>query len=151
MKTTKRKREPSAPKAKSPTGRSKSVEAPPAPTPAPVIEAVAAAKPVAQSPSSAPSVQGANSLVLASNCSVREAVSLKEALCMLLEQDEVVLDAGNLQRIDTATVQLLCAFVRDRAKANRKVTWAGESATLRDAARLLGVTEMLALAAGAAA
>jgi ABC-type transporter Mla MlaB component len=70
---------------------------------------------------------------------------------MLLEQDEVVLDAGNLQRIDTATVQLLCAFVRDRAKANRKVTWAGESATLRDAARLLGVTEMLALAAGAAA
>jgi ABC-type transporter Mla MlaB component len=158
MKTTKRKREPSAAKAKRPSARAKTVEAAavsetiPAPEPMPVVEAVSVpAEPLEQPKASAPAAETGSSLVLASNCSVREAASLKEALCMLLENDDVVLDAGNLERVDTATVQLLCAFVRERAKTNRKVTWAGDSAPLRDAARLLGVTELLALPQGAAA
>src|SRR5262245_1191952 len=124
MKTTKRKRATTAAaeKAKSPTGRAKAAPTPAEPIAAPAIEPVATP-----------------TLVLASICSVREAAALKDSLVRLLPMDEVVLDVGNLERIDTASMQLLCAFVRDRAKANRNVTWAGDSVSLRDAARLLGV------------
>jgi ABC-type transporter Mla MlaB component len=150
MKTTKRKREPATTpeKAKGPTGRAKAAqESTTARTAAPTVEAAASVQPSA----AAASKSAPNSLVLSSICSVREAAALKDSLSQLLELEEVTVDTANLERIDTATVQLLCAFVRDRAKANRKVTWAGESATLRDAARLLGVADMLALPPGAAA
>jgi ABC-type transporter Mla MlaB component len=55
----------------------------------------------------------------------------------------VTVDARALERIDTATVQLLCAFVRDRSGRNQSVTWLGDAQALQDAARLLGVRGLL--------
>jgi ABC-type transporter Mla MlaB component len=57
----------------------------------------------------------------------------------------VTLDVSAVERVDTATMQLLCAFVRDRSGRNQSVTWRGESAALQDAVRLLGVGALLGL------
>jgi ABC-type transporter Mla MlaB component len=115
MKTTKRKREPAA--------------------------AVAAAPAATRAARKA-----AACVVLASNCGVKDAAELKQSLCELAEQSGAVsIDVRNLERLDTATMQLLCAFVRDRTTRDLKVEWQGESTVLHEAARLLGVTELLAL------
>jgi ABC-type transporter Mla MlaB component len=85
-------------------------------------------------------------LVLAANCSVKDAAELKQSLCLHLEDAEpVALDIGKVERIDTSTMQLLCAFARDRAAHQRKVEWLGDSPIVRDAARLLGVEALLIL------
>lgn len=85
-------------------------------------------------------------VALASNCSVKDAGALKDSLCAVADAAEpVVLDAGSVERIDTATVQLLCAFVRERVGRNQAVVWQGVSAVLLEAARLLGVQALLAL------
>ena len=92
------------------------------------------------------------SVVLASHCSVKDAASLKASLCTVLNESETVtLDVSGVERIDTATMQLLCAFVRDRAAHAQRVRWQGSSGALNEAARLLGVGDMLAPAATGAA
>jgi ABC-type transporter Mla MlaB component len=85
-------------------------------------------------------------IVLASNCSVKDAAELKQSLCLHLEQaSPVTLDVGSVERVDTSTVQVLCAFVRDRSAQQRKVEWLGDSSVVREAARLLGVEPLLCL------
>jgi ABC-type transporter Mla MlaB component len=85
-------------------------------------------------------------VVLASNCNVKDAGELKQSLCHYLDDVmAVALDVGKVERVDTSTMQLLCAFVRDRAARDRKVEWVGDSRVIRDAARLLGVEELLSL------
>jgi len=96
--------------------------------------------------SSAP--PAASTVTLAANCSLRDAVSLKNFLGAVVEtSDRVVLDAASVERVDTATMQLLCAFVRERAANNRSVAWHGVSTALSEAARLLGVQSLLGLPA----
>jgi ABC-type transporter Mla MlaB component len=83
-------------------------------------------------------------VVLAANCSVKDAAALKISLCAIAnESTEVTLDVSAVERVDTATMQLLCAFVRDRSGRNQSVAWRGESQALQDAVRLLGVGELL--------
>lgn len=86
-------------------------------------------------------------LVLQADCTLAEADSLQAALTGLLEEPRTVtLDAGAVQRIDTAALQLLAAFVRDRRLAGRIVGWREAERTLEPAARLLGMSDMLGLA-----
>jgi len=83
-------------------------------------------------------------IVLAAHCSVKDAAALKTSLSVVSQaSDAVTLDVGAVERIDTATMQLLCAFARDRAGRQQSVTWTGESQALQDAARLLGVHALL--------
>jgi ABC-type transporter Mla MlaB component len=85
-------------------------------------------------------------IVLASNCNVKDANELKQSLCHYLDDGApVALDVGKVERVDTSTIQLLCAFVRDRTSRDRKVEWLGDSLVIRDAARLLGVEALLCL------
>jgi ABC-type transporter Mla MlaB component len=85
-------------------------------------------------------------IVLASNCNVKDANELKQSLCHYLDDGApVALDVGKVERVDTSTIQLLCAFVRDRTARDRKVEWVGDSLVIRDAARLLGVEALLCL------
>lgn len=125
------------------------------PTAAVVAEPVAevAAEPVVESAEAVvaeaaaePVVASAPIVVLASNCSVKDAAALKTSLCACSNHgDAVTLDVSAVERVDTATMQLLCAFVRDRSDRNQSVTWRGESAALQDAVRLLGVGALLGL------
>jgi ABC-type transporter Mla MlaB component len=86
-------------------------------------------------------------IVLAANCSVKDAAALKSSLCALAnEGGAVTLDTSAVERVDTATMQLLCAFVRDRSARNQSVMWRGVSQALNDAVRLLGVAALLGFA-----
>jgi len=85
-------------------------------------------------------------LILAADCTVAEADALKSALAGRLDESEpVTVDVSALQRIDTAGLQLLAAFVRDRRTAGHTVAWRGRAPALEAAAGLLGLHHMLEL------
>jgi ABC-type transporter Mla MlaB component len=113
--------------------------------------ATAPAEPVAATPAtaSAPAAEPARSesvVALASNSTVKDAAALKSTLAQVLEAPgSVTIDAKSVERIDTAIIQVLCAFVRDRAERNLAIEWRGTPQPLFDAARLLGVGALLAL------
>lgn len=86
------------------------------------------------------------SLTLGAECTVAEADGLKSELARRLDESgTVTLDVTALQRIDTAGLQLLAAFVRDRRMAGRTVAWRGRAAALDAAAGLLGLDSTLEL------
>ncbi|HEY3786328.1 MAG TPA: STAS domain-containing protein [Steroidobacteraceae bacterium] len=88
----------------------------------------------------------ARSFTLASECMVSEVTSLKSRLRRLVEEPRpVALDPTRLQRIDTAGMQVIAAFVRDREQRGLAVQWRGASATLSSAAHLLGLAPLLRL------
>jgi ABC-type transporter Mla MlaB component len=105
-----------------------------------------AATPVAAVVEDAPAAFSQPTVALASSCNVKDAAELKQSLCHYVDEcAPVALEVGRVERVDTSTMQLLCAFVRDRAAQQRKVDWVGDTRVIRDAARLLGVELMLAL------
>ena len=91
---------------------------------------------------------GTAAITLAANCSIKEVATLRQQLIAAVDvTGPVVIDAEAVERIDTATLQVLYAFVRDRLAGDREVTWQGVPAALTDAARLLGVRDLLCLPA----
>jgi anti-anti-sigma regulatory factor len=83
---------------------------------------------------------------LFSNSTVKDAAALKDTLLQVIDSPRAVtIDAKSVERIDTAVIQVLCAFIRDRAARNLAVSWRGTPQPLLDAARLLGVGTLLAL------
>ena len=85
-------------------------------------------------------------LAVASSCTVKDAAQFKIDLCNCVDSPEcVVLDVANVERVDTAALQLLCAFVRDRRARGLKVEWRGHSAPLLEAAELLDMRTLLGL------
>ena len=83
---------------------------------------------------------------LFSNSTVKDAAALRDTLLQVVDvPSAVAIDAKSVERIDTAVIQVLCAFIRERAARNLAVTWRGTPQPLLDAARLLGVGTLLAL------
>lgn len=83
---------------------------------------------------------------MAAECTVADAGSLKTGLAKLFDTaDAVTLDVSALQRIDTAGLQVIAAFVRDRESQGRQVLWRGEAPALTAAAQLLGLNALLKL------
>ncbi len=68
---------------------------------------------------------------------------------LLLETQPVALALADVRRIDTASMPLLAAFVRDRAASDRPVRIDGASAAFVEAARLLGVAALFGASAPA--
>jgi ABC-type transporter Mla MlaB component len=96
----------------------------------------------------APSKEPVTTFALAAECTVADAASLKESLAALLDQPlPVTLDVTALQRIDTAGLQVISAFIRERAGNGRPVEWRGTAPVLTNAAQLLGLTSLLGLPA----
>lgn len=90
-----------------------------------------------------------DSLALNADCTLAEADSLKAALAGLIDEPRAVtLDASAVQRIDTAALQLLAAFARDRRIGGRTLEWRGAEHALDPAARLLGMSDLLGLSGG---
>jgi ABC-type transporter Mla MlaB component len=83
-------------------------------------------------------------VALSSHCSIKDAASLKSQLLALAHAPEAVaVDLGAVERVDTATMQLLCAFARDRADRQQSIEWRGATAAWHEAVRLLGVQHWL--------
>jgi anti-anti-sigma regulatory factor len=81
---------------------------------------------------------------LPNECTTADASELKDRLMKLVSHpDTVTLDRANVQRVDTATLQMLAAFVRDRRAEGLAVEWSGEGAAFKNAAGLLGLSSLL--------
>jgi ABC-type transporter Mla MlaB component len=89
-----------------------------------------------------------DSFAVAAECTVADAGLLKIHLAKLLDASAIVtLDISAVQRIDTAGLQVIAAFVRERESRGRQVQWRGQAPALSNAARLLGLSQVLRLAA----
>jgi hypothetical protein len=83
-----------------------------------------------------------------SGYSMRDIASLQVELRRLWDAGGPVhLTAEGTLRCDTAVLQLLAAFVRDLRAAGREVVWTGDPATVRGAARILDLANLLAIPA----
>lgn len=60
--------------------------------------------------------------------------------------DRLVVEAGDVARIDTAGIQLLCAAVIAAKARGIAIEWTAVSQPVRDAAQSLGVAELLGFA-----
>jgi ABC-type transporter Mla MlaB component len=95
-----------------------------------------------------PQVAGGR-LSLTSDCTIAEATALKAGLMQLLSHESAVtLDGSAVQRIDTACLQLLAAFVLEREARGRHVEWQEATDALTSSARTLGLLPVLRLDRG---
>jgi phospholipid transport system transporter-binding protein len=77
---------------------------------------------------------------LGKSCGIRQGAALKQQLLEVLEAPgAVVIDPRAIERIDTAALQLLYAFERDRLAAGRSVTWRAPSPAFTQAMTTLGL------------
>src|SRR4051812_36861304 len=60
-------------------------------------------------------------------------------------ESQVVLDAGQVEKVDTAGLQALLAGHRQLVEAGKKVSWSGCPEQLRAAAALLGIAASLGI------
>lgn len=107
---------------------------------------------VAMSTEPAPGDTESSVIVLPAQCTMRDTLELKAQLLKCLESPNAVqIDAAKLEKIDAAGVQVLLAFVLDRAKQDHNVEWCAVNKTMREAARAMGLESMLRLPVEAAA
>ena len=87
--------------------------------------------------------------VILTSPTIRTINSLQTELAERLDESgNVQLDATAVDRVDTAGLQLLAAFVRDLKTEMRNVEWVGCSDALRKAAAALGLAGALGLDGG---
>jgi phospholipid transport system transporter-binding protein len=78
---------------------------------------------------------------LPASLSVRECAALKQQLLLLMDSaDEVRVDLADVELIDTAALQLLFAFSRERIAKGLSTSWIGDSPIFRSAATTVGLT-----------
>lgn len=140
-----------APKRKSQTSKKTANKTSVTPEPTLAMATQASVEPsvaadVVSAPAPAPAVKAAPMFALASHCTVKDAAALKVQLLAVAEVDaDLTVDVSAVERIDTSTMQLLCALVHDRALRIQRVVFKGESQCWREAVRLLGVAQCLGL------
>lgn len=93
----------------------------------------------------APNTTGPQTVGLPVQCEMRSVVEFKSQLQPLLENDDVTLDATVVERVDTAFMQMLLAFVSSRSKAGRTTAWSACSDVFAAAAKLLGMSKLLGM------
>jgi ABC-type transporter Mla MlaB component len=89
-------------------------------------------------------------VVLLAECTVRNAMALRTSLLDSLDAPgSVDVEVGAVERVDTACLQLLLAFVRERSQHGRSTAWRGRSDVLEQATTLLGLGGTLAISGAA--
>ena len=90
--------------------------------------------------------QGANCVVLDEVMDISVAAQWRENLLKALnDEGPVLLDASRVERIDTAGLQVLTAFVKDLRAANKSMQWQEPAESLCRAVQLLGLNDALQL------
>lgn len=91
-------------------------------------------------------------IALAAQCSIKDALALQTELQAALQPSRAVtVDASAVERIDTAALQLLCAFAQQCSAEGRALKWRGDCTVLQDTAGQLGLHEVLGLPQSVAA
>jgi len=94
----------------------------------------------------APKRKSARPVALTAECAIASAAALRASLLKrLTDAGNVQIDASAVQRIDTASLQVLAAFARDRRAGGLAVEWLDVPACLTEAASLLDLTDALGL------
>lgn len=90
---------------------------------------------------------GAEPLRLSAELRISSAASLFESLAAAAQRpvSDVVLDASQVEKADTAGVQALVAGTMRLKQSGKSFRWSGCSAPLRSAAQLLGLADALEL------
>jgi phospholipid transport system transporter-binding protein len=86
-------------------------------------------------------------LELPADCRIAALPVLKDALSEALGTGLITLDGRQVERADTAALQLLVLFRRELTARGGSLGWIGASDALSEAARLLGLTQTLELPA----
>lgn len=86
-------------------------------------------------------------LQLPAQCRLGEAAALKASLLQASAAGPPLLDGSEVERVDTAALQVLVAFARDVVAAGGRPAWTGASHSLREACGLLGLETLLNLPA----
>ena len=72
--------------------------------------------------------------------------SLYDALKLLLnEANQVIIDASEVKRLDTAAMQLILCWYRESQSRNISVTWKNTEGVFNNSAKLLGLAKELQL------
>jgi phospholipid transport system transporter-binding protein len=96
----------------------------------------------------APKRKTSRPVSLPAECAIASATGLRDRLLKRLsDAGNVQIDASAVQRIDTASLQVLAAFARDRRAAGLALEWRGVPACLTEAATFLDLTDTLGLPA----
>ena len=91
---------------------------------------------------------GPQELALDADLRLAAAPALREGLLAALAAGRPVrLDGAAVAQVDTATLQLLCAFVRDAAASDLAVSWVAPSDALMAGAAMLGLNRSMNLPA----
>lgn len=111
-----------------------------------------ARKATAGARSAAPSRRDSSPTTFPSDCTIAQADDIKAQLARILAQPScVTLDLSSIRRIDTAALQVLTAFIRERRSAGRDVECRAASEPFMLTAELLGLASFFGPAAKAAA
>ncbi len=83
---------------------------------------------------------------LPANCTIREIAGLHACLRTALRKDS--LDGSAVERIDSAGIKLLAAFVRERRAAGCQTDWTAASSVLSEAVLRVGLATAINLPVG---
>ena len=87
-------------------------------------------------------------VTLPGECALSGIESLQQRLLAAQQVAEpVTLDVGCLERVDTASMQLILTFILDRAAAERSLKISGSSTAWEEAVNTLGFSRLLMVAA----
>lgn len=90
------------------------------------------------------SEEGGSALVFAESLTIADVGEMKEKMQALLDLGgAIVLDAGEIETIDSAGMQLLTALVKEANSRSQDITWQAVSEKVSNAAQGLGLTEIL--------
>ena len=105
------------------------------------------AKAATRPPEPAPATAVAG-LKLEASCTLRDSLDMQfQLLAVDFGDSEVLVDGSAVERIDTAGLQMLLAFVRHHAARGKSVQWTAASPELLRGSRMLGLDAMLGLGA----
>jgi phospholipid transport system transporter-binding protein len=90
-------------------------------------------------------------VLLPADCRMAAQAALKAELLGVLKAGAIVLDGTQVERVDTAALQLLVLFRRELDAQGGTLRWHGTSDALNEAAGLLGLAQLLNLPAEALA
>lgn len=93
----------------------------------------------------------ASPMVLPADCRMAGQSSLKFELAARLAESTIELDGRQVERVDTAALQLLVLFRREFVNHGGLIRWLSASGALNEAANLLGLAQLLELPAVALA
>ena len=84
-------------------------------------------------------------MTLDSDLGIEHSVALKETLAEHLQAPQRQVDAGAVERVHTASLQVLAAWWRDRDAAGHRTEWTACSEPLQAAAGTVGLEAALGL------